>query len=89
MHRLMPLKPVPALDLPFVGGGRFVLADSKPPLFTMLIFYRGYHCPLCRNQLDDLKSKLDMLAELGVETVAISMDGEVRAQKSVAEWELE
>jgi peroxiredoxin len=88
MNRLMPFQPVPPLDLPLAGGGRFVLADSRPELFTMLIFYRGYHCPLCRNQLVDLKSKLDALADLGVIAVAISMDGEERAKKSREEWEL-
>lgn len=88
MTRLMPLQGVPALDLPLVGGGRFVLADSKPELFTMIIFYRGYHCPLCRMQLDELKEKLGKLAELGVEPVIVSMDSEERATKSCEEWEL-
>jgi peroxiredoxin len=89
MTRLMPLQPVPELDLPLVGGGRFVLSDSRPELFTMLLFYRGYHCPVCHNQLDDLKEKLPRLAELGVEPLAVSMDSEVRAGESVEEWELE
>ena len=89
MSRPMPLRPVPDLDLPLVGGGRFVLASIEPDLFTMLIFYRGYHCSLCRNQLDDLKSKLGVLAELGVAPVAISMDSEERARKSHEEWGLD
>ena len=89
MNRLMPLQPVPELDLPLVNGGRFVLGESKADPFTMLIFYRGYHCPLCRNQLDDLKAKLATLREIGVEAVAISMDSEERATKSHEEWELD
>lgn len=88
MNRPLPLRPVPDLDLPLVGGGRFVLVDSKADPFTLLIFYRGYHCPLCRNQLDDLKSKLGTLAEIGVAAVAISMDSEERARKSHKEWDL-
>jgi len=89
MNRPIPLQLLPDLDLPLVGGGRFVLADSKPDLFTLIIFYRGYHCPLCRVQLADLKERLGELAELGVEPVAISMDGEERAGKSSEEWELD
>jgi peroxiredoxin len=89
MTRLMPLEPVPDLDLPLVAGGRFVLADSAAETFAMLIFYRGYHCPLCRNQLADLKAKVETLDELGVEAVAISMDSEDRARKSHDEWDLE
>lgn len=88
MTRLMPLQPVPQLDLPLVGGGRFVLSEDDPELFTMIMFYRGYHCPLCRNQLDELKDNLGRLAELGVESVAVSMDSEERARKSREEWEL-
>lgn len=88
MNRPMPLQPVPALDLPLIGSGRFVLADSRPELFTMLIFYRGYHCPLCRNQLVDLKMNLKTLADLGVNAVAISMDSEERAGRSREEWQL-
>jgi peroxiredoxin len=88
MAQLIPRKPVPALDVPLVGSGRFVLAESKPALFTMLIYYRGYHCPLCRSQLTDLKSRLSALSELGVEAIGISMDSEERARKSVEEWEL-
>ncbi len=88
MMRLMPTQAVPDLDLPVVGGDRFVLAESDPETFTLLLFYRGYHCPLCMNQLLDLKEKLVALADLGVEAVAISMDGEERARKSHDEWQL-
>lgn len=88
MTHLMPTHAVPDLDLPVVGGGRFVLAESNPEAFTLLLFYRGYHCPLCKNQLSDLQEKLGALADLGVEAVAISMDGEERARKSHDEWGL-
>ena len=89
MTRLMPTRPVPDLDLPLAAGGRFVLADSDPETFTLLLFYRGYHCPICRDQLADLKAKLGALADLGVEAVGISMDGEERARKSRDDWDLD
>lgn len=89
MTRLMPLQPVPQVDLPLVGGGRFVLSDSKPEFFNLLLFYRGYHCPICKGQLDDLKSNLGKLNDLGVGAVAISMDSEDRARKSHEEWDLD
>ena len=88
MTRLLPARPVPALDLPLVGGGRFVLADGNPETFTLLLFYRGYHCPLCKGQLGGLKDRLAKLGELGVDAVAISMDGAERAEKSYGEWGL-
>lgn len=88
MIRLMPRETVPPLDLPLVGGSRFVLAESKAETFSLLLFYRGYHCPLCRNQLSELKARIDKLAGLGVEAVAISMDSEERAERTYEEWDL-
>lgn len=44
---LMPRQPVPALEVPTVGGGTWRLADQHPESFTMVVFYRGLHCPIC------------------------------------------
>ena len=61
-HRVRPTERAPALDLPLVGGGRFVLADRAPERYTMLVFNRGLHCPVCRAQLSDLARRPDELA---------------------------
>ena len=45
--KLMPNEQAPVLSLPLVGGGVWTLAEQKPKNFTMVIFYRGLHCPLC------------------------------------------
>ena len=39
---LMPRQPLPALDVPTLAHGRFVLADQQPARFTLLVFYRGH-----------------------------------------------
>ena len=44
---LLPRKPVPSLEFDTVGGSRWSLAAQKPQNFTMLVFYRGLHCPIC------------------------------------------
>ncbi|MEM1401476.1 MAG: redoxin domain-containing protein, partial [Pseudomonadota bacterium] len=62
---LIPRQPVPSLDLPLAGGGRFVLADESPENFTLIVFYRGLHCPICSNYLGDLASKASDFAERG------------------------
>lgn len=85
---LLPRQPVPALDLPLAGGGRFDLSAERPEAFTLVVFYRGLHCPICKTQLRDLESKLDAFAEAGVGTVAISSDDEARATTAKAEWGL-
>jgi len=88
----MPIKPrtkVPDLDLPTVGGGRFDLTQSHPPAFTMLVFYRGLHCPICKTTLRDLDRKLAEFEKLGVAVVAVSTDGRERAEQTRADWGLE
>ena len=88
----MAIKPrtkVPALDLPLVGGGRFNLADRQPRSFTMIVAYRGLHCPICKTYLRDLDRKLDDFAQKGVDVVAISTDTKERAERSISEWGIE
>ena len=86
---LTPRQPVPALDLPLAGGGRFKLNETKPANFTLVVFYRGLHCPICGRYLADLQGKLDAFAERGVEVVAISSDNAERAEEAKAAWKLD
>ncbi len=89
MPRLHPRTPAPPLDLPLAGGGRFVLSEQSPEAFTLVVFYRGLHCPKCKDQLQELDTKLDRFAEVGVTSVvAVSGDTEQRASQTVADWGL-
>ena len=86
---LFPRQAVPELAAPTVGGGTWRLADQSPENFTMVVFYRGLHCPICSNYLRDLDRKLEAFAKLGVAVVAISSDEESRATQTKADWGLE
>lgn len=85
---LIPRQPVPDLSVPLVGGGTWTLAEQTPRHFTLLNFYRGLHCPQCRNQLQELDRKAAAFAELGVGILALSCDPADRAGKSKTEWQL-
>ncbi len=85
----MPDRPVPALEVDLVGDGHYSLADAKPRNFTMVVAYRGHHCPLCKGYLGKLNELVDDFAERGVEPIAISMNGEDLAAQSKAEWGLD
>ena len=88
----MSIKPrakVPALSLPTVGGGHFDLAQSAPKTFTLLVVYRGLHCPICKTYLRDLDRKMAEFEALGVKPVAVSTDTQERAEKAKAEWGIE
>ncbi|MEM7641880.1 MAG: redoxin family protein [Pseudomonadota bacterium] len=72
----------PALRFPLVTGDTFDLTAETPDHFTLVIFYRGLHCPLCRRQIEtDVAPNLDKLAATGVGAVAVSMDEEDRVRK--------
>ncbi|MBO6559331.1 MAG: AhpC/TSA family protein [Nisaea sp.] len=86
---LFPRKLVPALSIPTLDGGTWSLSDSKPENFTMVVVYRGLHCPICGNYLKDLDRKLADFRERGVEVIVLSSDDEARAKQAREDWKLE
>ncbi len=83
-----PGGPAPDLELPVVGGETFRLADRTPALFTMLVFNRGLHCPVCHAQLSELDRRFDELAERGIEVVSVSGESEERATSMRNDWKV-
>lgn len=83
---LKPRMPAATLDVARVDGDQWRLADQQPDAFTLVVFYRGYHCPVCKTYLRDLDRLVDDFAALGVDCVAVSGDSEQRARQSVQEW---
>ena len=88
IQTLVPRQHVPALKVPLAGGGQFDLAAEKPQNFTMVVFYRGLHCPICKTYLRDLDSKLAEFDKRGVTVVAISSDDAERGAKTKQDWGL-
>ena len=86
--KLTPDTQAPALSLPTLDGGTWTLADQSPENFTMVIFYRGVHCPVCKSYLEGLKPLLEGYADQGFSVVAASMDTPGRAAKTAAEWDI-
>lgn len=86
---IRPRDPVPTLDLATVGGVRFNLAQAAPKSFTMLVVYRGLHCPICKTYLHDLDSRFDEFAAKGVEALALSTDPQDRATQARRDWGIE
>jgi peroxiredoxin len=62
---LLPRQPVPPLSVPLAGGGTWTLAERQPRNFTLVVFYRGLHCPICRAYLAELQARLDDFAARG------------------------
>jgi alkyl hydroperoxide reductase subunit AhpC len=70
---LKPRKPAPALEFDTVGGGRWSLAAQKPQSFTMVVFYRGLHCPVCRRYTSELNGMIEKFDKRGV-SYGVSID---------------
>lgn len=87
--RLQPNSSIPEINLPLVGGGRFNTNVSSPDKYTLIVSYRGLHCPICAKQLQALDQKYDEITERGYDLVAVSMDSEDRATQSKQEWNIE
>lgn len=88
--RLLPGRKAPNLTLPRSGDSKgWSLNESNPDAFTMLLFYRGAHCPICKKQLQALDKRAGDFRDRGVEVVAISCDDELKAARSRSDWEIE
>lgn len=85
---LKPRQPVPALEFDTIGGSRWSLAAQKPQNFTMIVFYRGLHCPVCRKYTSELNGMIDEFNKRGVSTVITSTDAKERAEETQTKWGL-
>ena len=85
---LTPRQPVPALSLLTVAGPTWTLGANPPAHFTLIVFYRGLHCPVCRGYLSELNRLHADFTARGVEVFVASSDGAERAAQAVRDWGL-
>jgi len=85
---LKPRQPVPELNLSTLQGP-WSLSEQAPENFTMVVFYRGLHCPICSKYLAELNKMVDDFSEVGVSILAVSSDSEERAQQAREDWGLD
>jgi peroxiredoxin len=77
---LMPRQAVPALRVPTLAHGDFDLARDAASHFTLVVAYRGLHCPICMKYLLELGRLLPEFDKRGVKVLALSSDSRERAQ---------
>ncbi|MDH5354621.1 MAG: AhpC/TSA family protein [Gammaproteobacteria bacterium] len=88
MNVLKPRQAVPALEVSTLKGP-WSLSMQTPEKFTMLVFYRGLHCPLCAKYLQELDKLAGDFEQAGVTVLALSSDDRERAQQSSDDWHLQ
>lgn len=77
---LVPRQPVPALQVPTLAHGAYDLLADTPARFSLVVFYRGLHCPICLKYLLELGRLLPEFTARGVNVIALSSDTRDRAQ---------
>lgn len=85
---LKPPQAVPPLEVTTVDGEPWRLAERAPESFTLAVFYRGLHCPICSRYLKGLSDSLGDFQARGVEVIALSTDDAERAGRARQEWQL-
>ncbi|PWQ92480.1 peroxiredoxin-like family protein [Leucothrix pacifica] len=84
---LKPREAMPQLNLNTLDGP-WSLQDQNPENFTLMVFYRGLHCPVCKGYMQELQKLKSEFAERGVTIIGGSSDTQERAQQAKDEWEL-
>tara|TARA_R110002020_G_scaffold121800_2_gene276788 strand:- start:1929 stop:2438 length:510 start_codon:yes stop_codon:yes gene_type:complete len=85
---IKPATKVPDLKVNLINGTQWELSKQKPENYTLIVFYRGLHCPVCKKYLEDLTTKQEDFSGRGVNIIAISMDTEKRANNSRDKWDI-
>jgi peroxiredoxin len=87
--RLLPRTKAPQLSVSTVDGPAWDLHAQRPETFTMVVFYRGLHCPICKTYLGELNRLADEFAQRGVNVIALSSDSQERAETTKRDWKLD
>ncbi|WKB80984.1 peroxiredoxin-like family protein [Cellulophaga lytica] len=85
---IKPREKTPELSIKLVNDSTWKLSEQSPKNFTLILFYRGKHCPVCKKQLEELQSILPKFTERGVNVIAISSDTEDVAKNTYKEWNI-
>jgi peroxiredoxin len=86
---LKPKQELPDLELSLINDTQWSLFAQESNTFTMLVFYRGLHCPICKKYLQELASKRNDFSKRGVHFIAISCDSKERAIKTGEDWDID
>ena len=82
---IYPAKSAPSLVLQTLDGDTFDLKAVSPKQCTIVVFYRGLHCPLCKLYLKEIEEHFDDSTTKGMEVIAVSMDSEETARQTASD----
>ena len=74
-----------AMSFPKLGGGDITVGGSKEN-WTLLVVYRGKHCPRCKKYLNVLNDMRDQWVNAGFDIAVVSADTQEKAAADQAEF---
>jgi peroxiredoxin len=89
MFQIKPRQAIPPLSVPTLDGDTYELSAQKPEHFTLIVVYRGLHCPVCRSYMKELADLVPDFEKRGTSVLGLSTDDESRARQSHEQWQLE
>ncbi|WP_417249952.1 redoxin domain-containing protein [Celeribacter sp.] len=80
-------KPVPEeilgpIEVPKLGGGVLTLGGPRER-WSLIVVYRGKHCPRCKKYLNVLNEMRDQWDAAGFDVAVVSADSAAKAQEDV------
>lgn len=73
------------MTFPTLSGGTATVGGTRDN-WTLLVVYRGKHCPRCKKYLNTLNTMRDQWTAAGFDIVVVSADTEAKAQSDMAEY---
>ncbi len=73
------------MTFPKLGGGEIIVGGQRDS-WTLLVVYRGKHCPRCKRYLNRLNQMLGEWSAAGIDVVVLSADSEEKARADREEF---
>jgi len=77
--------PISTLTFPNIDGSGDITVGKPKDRWTILIVYRGKHCPRCKKYLNKLNAMLDQWTAV-LDVVVVSGDPKEKAEADLAEF---
>lgn len=87
-NKIVPGQATPSLSLNTIEDNQWSLEGNLNKTKTMIIFYRGLHCPICCDFLKVIDNQLSDYKKSNTKIIAISMDSKERALQAKNDWNI-
>ena len=62
---MKPQEKTPLLKINLINGTNWSLGKQQADKYTLIVFYRGLHCPVCKKQLEEVANNLEEFTKRG------------------------